>query len=112
MCISAGASVSGASWKTISMPSIVCVSIGCSMLCVGAISPAVPRATPLPSPASTWPRGPRGSRLPNWNCARRIIGRPASTFSPEIASMKPAGAMTATLPALTSASSITPRTPP
>ena len=65
-----------------------------TMLSVGAISPVVPRAMPLPSPASTWPRGPRGSMLPNWNCARRAIGMPASTFSPDTASMKPSGAIT------------------
>ena len=112
MCISAGASVSGASWKTILMPSIVCSSTGCTMLMVGAIRPVEPRAMPLPRPASTWPRGPRGSMVPNWNCARRPIGKPASTFSPDTASMNPSGAITATLPALTSASSITPRTPP
>ncbi len=112
MCISAGASVSGASWKTILTPSIVCSSTGCTMLMVGAIRPVEPRAMPLPRPASTWPRGPRGSMVPNWNCARRPIGKPASTFSPDTASMNPSGAMTATLPALTSASSITPRTPP
>ncbi len=112
MCISAGASVSGASWKTMRTPSIRCSSIGFSIDRVGAISPGVPRATPFPRPASTWPRGPRGSSDPNWNCARRIIGGPASTFSPDTASMKPAGAITSTLPALTSASSTTPRTPP
>ena len=112
MCISAGASVSGASWKMILTPSIVCSSTACTMLLVGAIRPGVPRAMPLPSPASTWPRGPRGSMVPNWNCARRAIGRPASTFSPDTASMNPAGAMTGTLPARTSASSTTPRTPP
>ncbi len=112
MCISAGASVSGASWKTISMPSIVCASTAFTIDWVGAIRPGVPRATLLPRPASTWPRAPRGSIVPNWNCARRPIGGPASTFSPEIASMKPAGAITRTFPAFTSASSTTPRTPP
>ena len=112
MCISAGASVSGASWKMILTPSIVCSSTGCTMLWLGAIRPGVPRAMPLPRPASTWPRGPRGSMEPNWNWARRAIGMPAKTFSPVTASMNPAGAMTGTLPALTSASSTTPRTPP
>ena len=50
MCISAGASVSGASWKTILTPSIVCSSTGCTMSCVGAISPGVPRAIALAQP--------------------------------------------------------------
>jgi hypothetical protein len=53
-----------------------------------------------------------GKVAPNWNCARRTIGVPASTFSETISSMKPAGAMISTAPAFTSASSTTPRTPP
>ena len=112
MCISAGASVSGVSWKIISTPSMVCSSMASLMTCVGGISVTVPREVTLPRPASTWPRGPFGSRAPNWNMARRIIGVPASTFSFVTSSMKRSGAMTATLPALTSASSTTPRTPP
>ena len=48
-----GASVSGASWKRIFTPSIVCSSTGWTMSWVGAISPGVPRAAPLPNPAST-----------------------------------------------------------
>ena len=44
--------------------------------------------------------------------ARRIIGVPAITFSFVTSSMKRSGARIATLPAFTSASSTTPRTPP
>ena len=66
----------------------------------------------LAEPASTCPRGPLGSMAPNWNMARRIMGVPTSTFSFVTSSMKRSGAMMATLPALTSASSTTPRTPP
>ena len=91
MCISAGASVSGASWNTISSPSIRWVSIGWLITRVGGISVTVPRETTLPSPASTWPRGPLGSVGPNWNCARRTIGVPASTFSETTSSMNPSG---------------------
>ena len=40
---------------------------------------------------------PRGSREPNWNWARRAIGMPASTFSPDTACMNPSGAMTGDL---------------
>ena len=65
MCISAGASVSGASWKTISTPSIRCVSMGAVIKRVGGMRVTVPREVTLPSPASTWPRGPLGSVAPN-----------------------------------------------
>ena len=82
------------------------------MICVGGISVTVPREVTLPRPASTWPRGPWAAVAPNRNMARRIIGVPASTFSFVTSSMKPSGAMMATLPAFTSASSTTPRTPP
>ena len=44
--------------------------------------------------------------------ARRLIALPAITFSLTASSMKPAGAMICTRPALTSASSTTPLTPP
>ena len=50
MCISAGASVSGASWKMISTPSTTCVSIGCLMICVGGISVTVPPRDDLAEP--------------------------------------------------------------
>jgi len=53
MCISAGASVSGVSWNTISIPSIVWVSNGALMMRVGGISVTVPREVTLPRPAST-----------------------------------------------------------
>ena len=65
MCISAGASVSGVSWNTISIPSIVWVSNGSCTMRVGGMSVTVPREVALPSPASTWPRGPRGRVAPN-----------------------------------------------
>ena len=112
MCISAGASVSGVTWNTISTPSSRWVSKGSPIVTVGGIKLTVPREVPLPRPASTWPRGPLGSVAPNWNCARRIMGVPASTASETTSSMKPAGATTGTRPARTSASSTTPRTPP
>ena len=88
MCISAGASVCGASWKTISRPSMRWVSSGCAITRVGGMSVTVPRETTLPSPASTWPRGPFGSVGPNWNWDRRTIGVPASTLSVTTSSMK------------------------
>ncbi len=112
MCISAGASVSGASWNTISIPSMRCASIGASTMRVGGMSVTVPRDVTLPRPASTWPRGPLGKVAPNWNCARRIIAVPASTVSETISSMKRSGAQISTWPARTSPSSTTPRTPP
>ncbi|MNN86754.1 hypothetical protein D3C81_2042070 [compost metagenome] len=103
----------GVSWNSMSTPSMRRVSKGCSISRVGAIRLTVALAgTPLPRPASTWPRGPRGSGAPYMYCARRFIAGPASTFSLTACSKKPCGAMTCTLPALTSASSITPRTPP
>jgi hypothetical protein len=112
MCISAGASVSGVSWNTISTPSIRCVSKGCAIVTVGGINVTVPRDVTLPSPASTWPRGPLGRVAPNWNWARRTIGVPAITASETTSTMKRSGASTGTWPARTSASSTTPRTPP
>ena len=112
MCISAGASVSGASWKTISIPSIRWTSIGSATTRVGGIRVTVPREVTLPSPASTWPRGPLGRVAPNWNWPRRTIAVPTSTASETTSSMKRCGAMTSTSPAATRASSTTPRTPP
>ena len=82
------------------------------MIWVGAIRPDVPRAMPLPSPASTWPRGPRGSIAPNWNWARRDHGHAGQHVLAVDCLHESAGAMIGTLPGLTSASSITPRTPP
>ena len=75
------------------------------MICVGGISVTVPPEMTLPRPASTWPRGPLGRMAPNWNMARRIMGVPTSTFSLVTSSMNLSGAMMATLPAFTSASS-------
>jgi hypothetical protein len=74
------------------------------------MSVTVPRDVTLPSPASTWPRGPLGRVAPNWNCARRTIGVPAITASETTSAMKRSGASTGTRPARTSASSTTPRT--
>ncbi len=110
--ISAGASVSGVSWKTISMPSMQCRSTGCSMLIVGAIRLLVPRPMALPRPLSTCERGPGASVGPNWNSARRRIGTPARMFSAIAASMKPSGAITFTSPLAACAGVITPSTPP
>jgi hypothetical protein len=63
-CISEGASVSGVSWKTIFTPSTV-NSVGVlSMITLGSIRVIVPIEFVLPRPASTWPRGPRGSSMP------------------------------------------------
>ena len=63
--ISAGASEPGTSWNTISMPSIVRRSRFLSIVDVGAISVIEPSASALPSPVSTWPRGPGGTSDPN-----------------------------------------------
>ncbi len=79
---------------------------------VGGIKVTVLREVTLPSPASTWPRGPLGRVAPNWKCARRIMGVPASTFSETTSSMNPVGAMISTSPAFTAPSSTTPHTPP
>ena len=68
--ISAGASVSGVSWKTISMPSMVCRSTACVMSMFGAIRLVVPRPIALPRPLSTCERGPGAEVGPNWNRLR------------------------------------------
>ncbi|MNN80285.1 hypothetical protein D3C81_1970020 [compost metagenome] len=113
MFISAGASVPGVNWNSTSTPLRVMRCSGWLISSVGAIRLTVALAgTPLPSPASTWPRGPRGRGAPYMYWARRFMAGPASTFSPMACSKKPSGAMTWTLPAFTSASSITPRAPP
>ena len=112
MCISAGASVSGVSWNTISTPSMRCVSIGSLTMRVGGMRVTVPREVALPRPVSTWPRGPLGNVGPNWNCARRTIAVPASTVSATTSCMNRSGAQISTRPAFTSRSSMTPRTPP
>ena len=79
---------------------------------VGGIRPMEPTETVLPRPEPTAPRSPKASGVPNWYWARRVMALPASTFSATACSMKPSGAMMDTLPARTSASSTTPRTPP
>ncbi len=78
---------------------------------VGATSPGVPAGTVTPMPASTWPRGPRGSRPPNMYSARRAMAGPATTFSRMAASRKPSGAMIRRPFARSSADTI-PRRPP
>ncbi|MCY1238118.1 hypothetical protein D9M72_508380 [compost metagenome] len=110
--ISDGASVPCASISSISTPSMFSVSRSFSINRVGGISVTVPTASALPMPESTVPRAPRSRKAPNWYCARRLIALPASTFSAIACSMNPAGAITATLPALTSSSLTTPLTPP
>jgi hypothetical protein len=50
--------------------------------------------------------------MPYWKNSRRVMALPAYTFSAIACSMKPTGAMICAFPALTSASSTTPRTPP
>ncbi len=62
--ISAGASVSGVTWKTISTPSSTSSSPVRQMLWVGATRSTWPIDVALPSPESTCPLGPRGSRAP------------------------------------------------
>ena len=80
--ISAGASEPGASWNTISTPSMVRVSYGPARSTpVGRDQRDRAAATVLPRPVSTWPRGPGGSSAPNWYCARRLIAVPAMMFS-------------------------------
>jgi len=66
MCISAGASVSGVSWNTISIPSMRCVSMGSLTMRVGGMSVTVPREVALPRPVSPAARA-LGSVGPNWN---------------------------------------------
>ena len=68
----------------------------------------MPSAGALPSPVSTWPRAPRGSRWPYMNCARRSIATPASTFSLAASSRKRAGATMRTLRFAISSAEITP----
>ena len=56
--ISAGASVSGVSWKMMRMPSTTSSSPVNVMSSVGAMRPGELSGTPLPRPQSTWPFGP------------------------------------------------------
>ncbi|MCY1297094.1 hypothetical protein D9M70_465200 [compost metagenome] len=110
--ISAGASVPGVSMLMISTPSISRRSIGWVISRVGGIRVMVPLGSTLAPPRSSWPRSLRGRVVPNWYSVRRLMALPARTFSAIVCSMKPTGAMICTLPALTSASSTTPLTPP
>jgi hypothetical protein len=64
--ISAGASVSGVSWKTMRTPSTTSSWPVAVISSVGAISPGGQNGIALPSPQSTWVRGPAGSSGPNW----------------------------------------------
>ena len=68
----------------------------------------MPYAGALPSPVSTWPRTPRGSRLPYMYCARRSIVAPASTFSLAASSRKRSGATMRTFCFAISSTGITP----
>ena len=63
--ISAGASVSGVSWYTTRTPSITISSPVKVMSRFGAMRVLGPMGIELPSPQSTWPRGPGGSNGPN-----------------------------------------------
>ncbi|MCY1549609.1 hypothetical protein D9M68_857850 [compost metagenome] len=110
--VSAGASVPGAIRNSICTPSMVRVSPVLVIRSVGGTSVSVPCATALPSPASTWPVAERCRLVPYMYWARRLIALPAKTFSLTASSMKPSGASTLTLPALTSSSLITPLAPP
>ena len=76
-CISAGASVFGASWNTMWMPSTVSSWPVRVMSTVGGISVTVPVEVVWPSPAPTCPAGPLGSSAPYMYVARRVIAPPA-----------------------------------
>ncbi|MNE51742.1 hypothetical protein D3C80_1463830 [compost metagenome] len=69
-------------------------------------------AAVLNRPLSTCACGPRCTMTPLWYWPRRAMAVPARMFSLTACSMKPDGAKTFTLPALTSASSMMPRAPP
>ncbi len=88
------------------------VSIGWLISRVGRISVMVPFDSVLAPPRSICPCALRGSVVPNWYSARRLMALPAMTFSATACSMKPAGAMICTLPEATSASLTMPLTPP
>ncbi len=109
---SAGASDSGAYWKTKRTPSS---SISCgvrSISTVGGRIVIVPTGTPLPSPVSTWPFASRASAPPYMNIARRPIAVPASTFSLVASSMKPLGATIGIAAAAAGSPGNTASTPP
>ena len=63
-CISAGASLPGAIWKTIRTPSTVASWPVVEISSVGAISVTVPTDVVCPRPPPTWPRTPRSSAAP------------------------------------------------
>ena len=110
--ISAGASVPGVSWNSISTPSTVSVWPVSVIVSVGWMSEIVPSEFVFPSPASTWPRGPRSRVAPYMYWARLLIATPAKTFSLTAASTMPTGAMTRQRPESTSSWVVTPLTPP
>jgi hypothetical protein len=62
--ISAGASVSGVTWKTIRIPSTISSWPVWAMSTVGAISVTVPSEVVWPRPPPTCPPGPFGSSAP------------------------------------------------
>ena len=63
-CISAGASVPGAIWKTMRTPSTTSSSPVVVTSTVGTMSVTDPDDVVWPSPAPTCPRSPRGSDAP------------------------------------------------
>lgn len=102
----------GVIWNTIFTPSTVSVSPVRVMVSVGIRRPGMPVEPVCPKPALTPPVALRGSSEPPMYTARRPMALPAITFSDTASSTKCSGAMIFTLPALTSASSTMPRTPP
>lgn len=79
---------------------------------VGVSKVISPRETPMPMPLPICPCGPGVRPVPNWKLPRLLIAAPAMMFSDAVSSMKCSGATMATLPALISASLVTPRAPP
>jgi len=75
--ISAGASVPGVSWNSISTPSTVSCWPVCVISAVGGISDTVPVEVVMPSPAPIWPSGDLASSAPYMYTARRFIAAPA-----------------------------------
>ncbi len=110
--ISAGASVPGVIWNTILTPSTTSSVPVSQISSVGGMSPTVPTAVVLPSPASTWPLSPVASRGANMYNERRSIAGPAITFSLTASARNPSGAIIRQRPASTSSCDVTPRTPP
>jgi hypothetical protein len=110
--ISAGASASGVIWNRMRTPSTTSSSPVSVISSVGAMRPGGQNGIALPNPQSTCWRGPGGSRGPNWYAARRVIAKPAITFSAMVSRRKCSGAITRQRPASTSACVVTPSTPP